>query len=242
MTRMEKDVKVDAPKHTHRREQITLAPQSPITPLTPDIQLLVAIPAAHLLPVPREEDINIHQPALLTLLVARRLLGHRVRNTNTHSVARRKRIRKVDAAPRVVDVLAPVVAVHSQTAALPAGQAERRVRRRDEPDCDTSICFTQGGAAATNAGDFELEVDGLGALGRERRVPEDRVQRQIGHDGGVAAGYVGAATPVAGFGLGHDVAEIRGRFEKCELAVLNGGVGGRGEVLRRPERVCVGPC
>jgi hypothetical protein len=47
---------------------------------------------------------------------------------------------------------------------------------------------------------------------------------------------------MTGLRLRKQIAQIAGRFEESELAVLDRSMGGRRQVLRRPEKIRVCPC
>ena len=126
------------------------------------IRLLVEIPPSPLLAVAREEDLDIDSASR--------------RGTELHSqaehLAAAERAREGLAAPAVVDIFAPVVAVHGETAAVPTREPEGRVRGR-------RVAEGQRDLVPRVVQDVHLVVDRLGPVVGDRAVLRDAVQRRV---------------------------------------------------------------
>jgi len=153
------DFKVAAAEHAHSRKQVALTLQ-PLHRVLLPIPLFVQIPLTHPLAIPREEHLHIKDMPL------KPILRRAPRNGEAHPQADRltgaKRRRKVNAAVRIGDEAAAVVAVHSQAPALPARQPEPGVRRREVAQRQACVGVGLAGGAA-QALDVHFEVDGFGA-------------------------------------------------------------------------------
>jgi len=237
LRRMEKDLKLHAPKHPNRREQIALPPQPHGTTFALGVKLCITVPASFLTSISCKKHINIHHLSGLRLLVGRRVLRQSKRYANAHRLPGLERIRKVHTAIRIVHVLVPIIAMHTQATTLPSRQSERRVRRRNETNGNACASLGEREPTAPDGPDLDFKVDGLGAVRSERRIPEDRVHGQAGQQARVSAFGVRATLPAADLLLGDHIAEVGLGLEEGELRVLDRCVDVRGEVLRLPEWV-----
>lgn len=113
LRRMKQNIKIHAPKNTNCWKQIALSSQANVPPLTPNIKLLIAIPATLPLPIPCEEDIDIQNPPLLHLLIQRRIFRHRKSHADSHNLTRLESSSKVDPTPRIIHILSPIIAMHA---------------------------------------------------------------------------------------------------------------------------------
>ncbi|KAJ6787495.1 hypothetical protein PWT90_10087 [Aphanocladium album] len=122
------DLKLGGLKRANRGAQVVEALETRDGQILLGVRLLVEVPAARLDAVAREEDLHV------------RPVGGLARGRNLQADAVRlagaKLVGEILAAPAVVDVLVAVVAVDRQRGAVPAGQAEARVRQRGEAQRD----------------------------------------------------------------------------------------------------------
>lgn len=123
--RGEDDLEADLVEYAHRGTQVVEALEAGDGQVRRGVELLVQAPAAHLAALDGVEDLDI-------------AIGIQV-HAKADRLASLERLRKVLAAPAVVDVLAAVVAVHGETASVPAREPEGRVRRGAEADGETDL-------------------------------------------------------------------------------------------------------
>lgn len=182
------------------------------------VSLLVQVPAPVDLTAPGEEDDDPAAGPAGEL------------HAQPDPLATPERPREAAAAGQVVGVAMAIVAVHGQAGAVPAREAERRVRQRGEADGQRGLV----GAAV--AADLDLVVDdsrlsGVGAGLRRLLLAARAVQRRVGEHSGVGAATVGGAQfPVALAEPAEQAAEV-GRLHKARVVGLMGG--GRRRVQRQ---------
>jgi hypothetical protein len=217
----------------HSSQQIILSLQPANIPsfLIP-ILLLEKIPLALLPPIPREENFDLGFP----IRIDRQTMMH----PDTHDISAAESIDKVQPSVRIVDVPAPIVAVHAQRTAVPAREAPARVRRREEPYGDSGVAFGAGNIGA-HGFDFELKVRRPGFLGQHRVVLQGGEKWDVGEEDCVltsgvcadsrAAQACGVQSGVFGGGWRGQAHVTVGYASEGLLVVL----------ARLPERVCGDP-
>lgn len=164
---MKEDFKVHATERSNGGEQIEIAPHSDGATFTSRVQLFVPIPTAFFGSVPCKEYLDVHQLSLLPCFIAWRVLWDCERHANTDSIAGCEGCREVYAAPSIIHVsivilepvvthtavhlLPAIITMHTKTATLPAWKPERRIRRRNETNCNTCVCLLERVTAAADS-------------------------------------------------------------------------------------------
>ena len=191
------------------------------------VRLLMQVPPARLPTVPRKEDIHLDLAA-----------GGREGHPQTIRLAFHKRRREALAAPPVIDVLVPIVAVHCQRPAVPPRHAEGRVRQRRVPNGERRL------ARRAVRAHTHLVVDRLGPARRQRAVLRHGVQRRVADDAVVAAALVRLARPHARRHPRQRAPVRRVRRRRHQPRVVERQCAQRRRVQpdRRAERVPLHPC
>lgn len=151
--RHEHDLEADLVEDAHGRAQVVEALEAGDRQVLLLVRLLVQVPPPGLGAVAGEEDLDADAAG------GRGAQLH----ADAQRVAAAEGLRERLAAPPVVDVLVPVVAVDAQAAAMPARQAEWRIRRRAVPERERDL-------AARVLENVYFVVDGLGPARGEGAV------------------------------------------------------------------------
>jgi len=163
---MKPNLNIAASEHANGRKQIVFSLQTPHI-LLRLISFFVEIPPTNFLSIAREEHVNIQRMTLLS--IRWRLIRNSKRHSETQSLAGLEWVGEVHTTIRVGDISSAIVAVYGETASLPAGEAEGRVWRCKEANCNAGIDFVlptsmEEVAAAAKPKNLHFKIDGLGVL------------------------------------------------------------------------------